>query len=100
MLERLEESHDALVLTLPPTTASVDTVDVITDLRQRLQYAEGLARVCAAAISDKELYAEDLQQALAGLYHYLRALRQGLAQWRLDALPGHRPPASGLTDSE
>jgi hypothetical protein len=93
MIERLDENDDWLVLNLPPTSAALDTIDMVTELQRRVHYAEGLARVCAAAIQDHDLAIQDLEQALGCLYTYLRALRQGLAGWRIDVLA--RRPRQG-----
>ena len=92
MYKRLAELDDWLVLDLPPTTTLLDTADVVSELR--LQHAEGMARVCAAAMQEPELEEQDLMHALALLHTYLRALRQGLARWRVDTLAAPHTQAS------
>ena|SRR3989442_1145267 len=103
MWKRLEDSEERLVFDLPPTTTLLDTVDVVSDVRLRLQHAEGLARVCAAAMHEQDLEEDDLRHALALLYDYLRALRWGLARWRVGMLPADVPrpavDAEGPTDA-
>lgn len=83
MIRRLQDSDDGFSLYLPRCTNLLDTADVLTDLTLRLQQAEGLARVCAAALLDPTLEEDDLRHALGLLHLYCRVLRQGVARWQV-----------------
>ncbi len=95
MIRRLQDSDDGFSLHLPRCTNLLDTADVLTDLTLRLQQAEGLARVCAAAMLDQTLEEDDLRHALGLLHLYLRLLRQGLARWQVSPFETRHNQAAG-----